>query len=422
MKLIVFAHTPPPHHGQSFMVKCFLEQMGGDCRMAEQSGAGTARTIYCYHVNARLSATQQDIGEIQFMKIAKVLLYCAEAIWCRFRYGADSFYYVPAPGKRAALYRDWVIALLCRPFFRNWIQHWEASGLAEWLENHARPWERAASRALLRKPQLAIALSISAARDAEWFESRRIAVVANGIADPFPDFETAILPRRVQRLESRRRLLGGKSEIGKPERPAEDSIYRVAYLALCTRSKGLFVALEGVALANERLHASGSPLRIHLTVAGSFPSVVEQEEFAARIRERDLSSEAVEYVGFISGDDKRRLLLTSDCLCFPSYYEAECQPLSILEAMAAGLAIVATHWRALPETLPPAYPFLIAPRSADDLATAFLRLLPADVTADLRQHFLKNFTESKFGEAMREALLAVGSAQTNIQVFCRPRE
>src|SRR5216684_2146980 len=32
MKLLVFAHTPPPHHGQSYMVQVMLEGFGGDRR------------------------------------------------------------------------------------------------------------------------------------------------------------------------------------------------------------------------------------------------------------------------------------------------------------------------------------------------------------------------------------------------------
>ena len=32
MKLLVFAHTPPPHHGQSYMVQLMLDGFGGDAR------------------------------------------------------------------------------------------------------------------------------------------------------------------------------------------------------------------------------------------------------------------------------------------------------------------------------------------------------------------------------------------------------
>ena len=89
--------------------------------------------IECYHVNARFSRGLSDIGEFQGAKIFLILWFCLQAIWLRFRYGVDNFYYVPAPGKRIALYRDWLIMFICRPFFKNIILHWHAAGLAKWL-------------------------------------------------------------------------------------------------------------------------------------------------------------------------------------------------------------------------------------------------------------------------------------------------
>jgi hypothetical protein len=135
MKLLVFAHTPPPHHGQSYMVQYMLNGFGGDRRkkrnrLQEPNPLG----VECYHVNAQMSKTLEDIGEIQSIKLLRFFLFCLQAIWCRFRYGVDNFYYVPAPGKRAALYRDWLVMFVCRPFFRRIILHWHAAGLAKWLE------------------------------------------------------------------------------------------------------------------------------------------------------------------------------------------------------------------------------------------------------------------------------------------------
>lgn len=57
MKLLVFAHTPPPHHGQSYMVQLMLEGLGGDRRKQGRSSPpnpGAERGIECYHVNARV--------------------------------------------------------------------------------------------------------------------------------------------------------------------------------------------------------------------------------------------------------------------------------------------------------------------------------------------------------------------------------
>src|SRR5438552_1023409 len=115
MKLLVFAHIPPPHHGQSYMVKLMLDGLGGDRRFKVKSPKSKTAAkppeekalddIQCYHVNSQFSEEMEEIGEIRLSKVWLVLRYCVEAIWCRFRYGADYFYYVPAPGKRVAMYR-----------------------------------------------------------------------------------------------------------------------------------------------------------------------------------------------------------------------------------------------------------------------------------------------------------------------------
>src|SRR5690349_5011554 len=102
MKLLVFAHKPPPHHGQSYMVQLLIEALGGDQRRTKpdaperSSGAdgGKKPPVECYHVDCRLSEDTQDIGRVRWGKLVRVLSYCLEAIWCRFRYGVTSFYYV----------------------------------------------------------------------------------------------------------------------------------------------------------------------------------------------------------------------------------------------------------------------------------------------------------------------------------------
>src|SRR5688572_4994146 len=167
MKLLVFAHTPPPHHGQSYMVKLMLDGFGGDARQNRPAEDARAQNgIECYHVNCRYSEDLEDIGAFRFGKVWLVLRYCLEAIWCRFRYGVRAFYYVPAPGKRAALYRDWIVMLLCRPFFRYFIHHWHAVGLGDWLVREGSWVERWLTHRLLGVPRLGVALAAPSMRDA----------------------------------------------------------------------------------------------------------------------------------------------------------------------------------------------------------------------------------------------------------------
>ena len=412
MKLLVFAHVPPPHHGQSYMVQLMLAGFGGDHRKfrwksVPANDAGGVYGIECYHVNARLSKRLQDIGEFHSAKLFLLVFHCLEAIWCRFRYGVTNFYYIPAPGKRSALYRDWLVMLICRPFFKRIILHWHAAGLAKWLETAVQVRSRALTYNLMKHADLSIVLSNCNRGDAEKLFPQRIRVVGNGIPDPCPDFEREVLPRRQARLAARVKLMAGQ-----PLTPADlentggdPHRFRVLYLAHCTRQKGLFDTLDGVALANERLRRAGSPMHVHLTVAGEFFDQQERDEFERRVARPDLQFAAgdpapgqptaqpsVIYTGFLGKTAKHRAFAESDCFCFPTYHYAESFGLVVVEAMAHGLPVISSNWRSIPELMPPGYRSLIPPRDPERIAGAILDWLPCESAGLLREHFLQRFT------------------------------
>ena len=513
MKLLVFAHTPPPHHGQSYMVKLMLDGFGGDVRRKRRSdlsakGAGAYQpgaapqdsrlinssglkarsndrgetcagpsalnrflrnnlgrwprlicgrafgpeipnrsdaassvsaspsprvsqsssspsassvpsasslpaspsprvsasspspsSIECYHVNSRFSGDMEDIGEVRAEKGFLLIRYCLEAIWCRIRYGVRAFYYVPAPGKRAALYRDWAILFLCRPFFDHFILHWHAVGLGDWVKREGNWLERWITHRLHSHCTLSVALAISSMRDALWFRSRDVKIVPNGIPDPCPQFDSCLLPVRLARAEARRRLLAGEPVEQTPV--GDPAIIRALYIAHCTRDKGIFDALDGVAIFNRE----NTQLRVHLTVAGSFLREHEEQEFRNRIAQPDLAG-TVTYSGFVQGADKTRLFQESDCLCFPTYYVAEGQPVNLIEALAFGMTIITTRWRAIPEILPPDYPCFVAPQSPDQIAAAFQQLAGLDLAQGLRERFLANFSERSHLDRLQSAILS----------------
>jgi glycosyltransferase involved in cell wall biosynthesis len=421
MKLLVFAHVPPPHHGQSYMVKLMLDGFGGDCRRRGPRPAGRFG-IECYHVNSRFSKTLEDIGEFQGVKILLIVFYCLQAVWCRFRYGVENFYYVPAPGKRVALYRDWLVMLICRPFFKRVILHWHAAGLAKWLETAVLIRTRAATYHLFKPVDLSIVLSKSVVADAEKFLSRRICIVDYGIPDPCPEFTKLILPRRRARFAARTKWLNGETFDSREAGHAGDDlqIVRVLFLAHCMREKGLFDTLAAVALANAKLSQNNSPVRLHLTVAGEFVNPAEQLEFHKRIEQPDLqigsgsaAKSCVTYVGFVSGDRKRNVFIESDCFCFPTYYHAESFGLVAVEAMAFGLPVVTTRWRSLPEMFPVSYPGLIPIKSPDEIASALLKLAAQETGESLRQHFLERFTLKQHLTNLAEAIHGVESSNSS---------
>jgi len=400
MKLLVFAHTPPPHHGQSYMVKLMLDGFGGD-RRRQKRPPPDAFGIECYHVNARFSQSLEDVGEFQGTKIFLILFYCLQAIWCRFRYGATHFYYVPAPGKAVALYRDWLIMLLCRPFFKKIILHWHAAGLARWLETSAQMRSRAITYRLFKPVDLSIVLSRYNFADAEKLLSHQICVVNNGIPDPCPDFENTIRPQRRERFAARAQTFAG-------ENPGEAITVKVLFLAHCTREKGLFAAADAVLRVNRQLAAGFRPVKLKLITAGNFVTAEEQDEFN-RLRNNPEFAAAVEHLGFVSGQQKEQLLRTSDLFLFPTHYHGENQPVNLIEAMAFGLPLVTTRWRSLPEMLPPDYPGLVDGQDPDEVAAAILQVLQSRAGQHVRNHFCERFTLERHLADLAAAIRSVAA-------------
>ena len=94
MKLLVFAHVPPPHHGQSQMVKWMVDGFRSDPSLG----------LEVIHVDARLSSGMDDVGSIRGGKLRALWGYCREALRAARGQDCPTLYYIPSPPKRASLY------------------------------------------------------------------------------------------------------------------------------------------------------------------------------------------------------------------------------------------------------------------------------------------------------------------------------
>ena len=283
--------------------------------------------------------------------------------------------------------------LICRPFFKRVILHWHAAGLAKWLEVVVAMRSRSLTYRLMKQVDLSIVLSKYNRADAEKLFSRQIRIVSNGIPDPCPRFAEEILPRRRARSAARRKLLSGAKldEADLRHTGGDPQEVKVLYLAHCTREKGVFDTLTAVALASQRLRSQQAPVSLRLLVTGGFVKAEDKAEFDRQIAESGMA-DMVEYLGFVSGEQKLRLLREADLFCFPTYYENENQPVNLIESLAFGLPILTTRWRSLPELFPENYPGLVKVRSPEQLADRLLALMTIEIGAEFRDIFLRDFT------------------------------
>jgi glycosyltransferase involved in cell wall biosynthesis len=337
-----------------------------------------------HHVDAKVSDGMADIGSFRPTKFFRLLGCVVEALRIRIKHGPMPFYYVPAPVKKSAILRDWLVMGLCRLFFPKLILHWHACGLGEWSRSGSGPW-RIATRFFLCNAALSIVTTEHNRRDAEALESRRIAVVPNGTPDPCSDFSTTLEIERAARIKN--------------------STRRCLFLAHCTESKGLFDALEAFAQARKKAWET-ERRRLDLTVAGSFVAPREERRFLERIAAIDLQHAdgtcSVEAVGFLAGGEKDRAFRTHDCLLFPSHWESF--GLTVVEAAAYGLpAVISAHPNLL-SLLPENLRFAAPAGDAGQMGEAILRSLEFRNFQELRRFFLEHYQTSTFALKMTHAL------------------
>ena len=142
-------------------------------------------------------------------------------------------------------------------------------------------------------------------------------------------------------------------------RPAENGL-KALFLGHVGPAKGVYDLLEAMA----RLKASGRS--VYLSIAGNEEREGDMAGVRCRLEELNLR-DSCQLLGLVAGAQKAQVLHESSLLVLPSYSEG--LPMAVLEAMAAGLAIVATSVGGIPEVIRDGYNgFLVMPGDVDSLA------------------------------------------------------
>jgi len=200
---------------------------------------------------------------------------------------------------------------------------------------------RVVERLSLRRASRVIAVSQAMARqiEQEGFDPARIRVVHNGVPGP-----AAV-----------------------PVRAAPRGCWTLGVVALFRPRKGIEVLLEAMAI----LHRQGMPVR--LRAVGTFESPGYEAEIAAHVQRLRLGDD-IAWTGFAHNVSEE--LRQMDLLVVPSLF-GEGLPMVVLEAMAAGVPVVATRVAGIPEAIRHGRDgLLVAPGDAEVLARAV-----ADVVA-----------------------------------------
>ena len=307
-RLIVLAPTPPPVFGHSVLT---LSVLGSLRRLG----------LLAAHVDTRDDRSLSNLNRLDLENVRLGLL-AAWRLLLLMRRHPDAGVYVQISQGRWGFIRDALWIRLASAAGRPVYIHLLGGRFHEFHAESGAPMRRLITSTIRRARECWV-LTPSLRRCFHGIaEPERVAVLGCKVADPMEGWDRAEDDRN-----------GGAG--GRP---------RILFLSNLRPGKGHDELLAAMAALGER--AAGWRLRL----------VGEHDaETAQRVRgwieARPEPGLEVELLGSRTGAGKAEQLAWADVFAFPTRYRNEGQPLVVLEAMASGLAIVATRHRGIPDTV-----------------------------------------------------------------------
>ena len=167
------------------------------------------------------------------------------------------------------------------------------------------------------------------------------------------------------------------TEFNRPRTRQSDGMIRVLFVGYLTKAKGAFELLQAVPLVvarqpNVRFQLMGPKIDVERNIT-YVENPDSNEAMLQRLLAQKEVAEHVELLGVQTGERKIKTFTNADIFVLPSY--AEAFPTVVLEAMAAGLPVVATPVGALPEVFDAQNILFVEPGNVSQLAEAILRLV-----------------------------------------------
>lgn len=325
-KVCIFAPVPPPWHGSAYAVRLLLD-------------SSFAREVVTTHINAVFATDIANLGKAELRKAGQLLVYLGRLLRICRRRRIDIVIVIPAFTFLPFL-KDSLVILATAAFSRARILVWSHSNDGLSFYKSRGPIFRAYMRFVLRRAAHIVTVGDALRPNfAPFVSADRVTTIANGL----PARASVQARTRHQRLQ-------------------------VIYLSNMLRAKGWRVLLEAAA----RLCRSRDDIEFKFYGAPSSDSSTEDILLAF---EQAGGDDRIRYMGPVYGEDKERAIAGADVFCLPTSYPTEALPISILEAMQHGLAIISTPVGAIGEVvIPEIGGLLVQPESVRDLTAALQRL------------------------------------------------
>jgi glycosyltransferase involved in cell wall biosynthesis len=377
--LLVVGPLPPPYHGVSAATANLLNSSLRDF----------------FHVVHLDIADRRSLANVANLDLGN--------IWLAIRHGVQFSYllvakrpqlvYIPISEGALGFLRDSLFLVPARLARRAVVIHLHAGAFDRFYRN-ANAALRWLIRFCLKKVNRAVVLGDALRSLFSGIISQdRVRVVPNGVpGEPHMEYPVAAA------LEQRK--------------------FRVLFMGNLWQSKGFMDFIHAAPLVQETV----ADVEFLLMGDDSFAGAENAKQW---VRDHSLAN-TVRFLGVREGEEKTNILKQSDVLVFPSR-GSEGQPLVLLEAMAAGVPIVATRHATAEQTLGNEGALFIRPQDPADLAQKVITLLRdpnlrRSIATRNRVRWKTSFTLEKFAANLETVLFealaehshngAVGASRT----------
>ena len=347
-RILILGQTPPPFGGQAINIQKMLDMLDKN-------------QFQFKHIRLDFSEELNDMGSFNFKKAIKLIKIFWKIIWEMMVYQPHYIYYPPAGPTRNAVYRDLVLLFPIKIFGFKRIFHFHAGGIAT-IYPKLNQWAKWIFRYVYFNAEQAICLSKAGAIDAHFLKIDAISIIASGV-EPFT---TTSLSK-------------------------DQNKFFVLFAGLCSQSKGI---LDFIAVIRQSKQLNN---QIKGRVIGKPSSILEANALLEAEKEGIL-----EYLGVVTGKEKEAIFLTSSTFLFPTVFESENFPTVIVEAFAAGLPVISTNWRGIPDlVVHEQNGFLFEPHDTEAMANSLVGLANNSVlyqrlSTNAKNHFDTSYTMGTF--------------------------
>ncbi len=346
-KVLFVGPLPQPITGHSLACQVFLDEL--------------RRHHAVEVVNLSKPSLRNGIDSVKrIVQVFKILF----GVWRRQR-AADVIYFTVSESFAGNI-KDLVIYLLCFRRLRRMVIHLHGGAGLRRVLLDSRGWQRRVNEFFLRRVGGAIVLG-----------QRHVDVFMHAI----PAERIHMVPNFAQDY-----LFSDPQSIARKFRHTRP--LRIVYVSNLIPGKGYLELIEAFLSLNSGMRES-----LALDLAGAFESPEQKRPFLERIAD----APQIAYHGVVQGDRKRDLFHSAHVFCLPTYFPFEGQPISILEAYAAGCAVITTDHSGIGDVFKDgANGYEVAKRSAASIKDALERAVrdPARLEAmakrnleQARQHY-----------------------------------